>query len=188
MEFVLMKLAFPPDMRDYPSPSSQLSSVTPESHCYTPSKSPANSPPPSSQGSSPQDSTLHTSSTTTDSVHVTRSPLSTRTTSPLPDCAECYRETPTHTICPCASSFVHQTCPGGPFTDARGSSRVETESTSLPILEPKPVFSPLTSFHTTGVVMNVFLLDPPRRLLSAFVWVASSNTIGKKMRDYGMVY
>ncbi|KAG6382197.1 hypothetical protein JVT61DRAFT_848 [Boletus reticuloceps] len=26
--------------------------------------------------------------------------------------------------------------------------------------------------------MNVFLLDPPRRLLSAFVWVASSNTIG----------
>lgn len=26
--------------------------------------------------------------------------------------------------------------------------------------------------------MNVFLLDPPRRLLSAFVWIASSNTIG----------
>lgn len=27
--------------------------------------------------------------------------------------------------------------------------------------------------------MNVFLLDPPRRLLSAFVWIASSNTIGE---------
>lgn len=26
--------------------------------------------------------------------------------------------------------------------------------------------------------MNVFLLDPPGRLLSAFVWVASTNTIG----------
>ncbi|KAI5991784.1 hypothetical protein EDC04DRAFT_2872847 [Pisolithus marmoratus] len=42
----------------------------------------------------------------------------------------------------------------------------------------KPTFLPLTSFYTTGVVMNVFLLDPPRRLLSAFVWLASSNTIG----------
>ncbi|KAH7883467.1 hypothetical protein F5I97DRAFT_1815476 [Phlebopus sp. FC_14] len=49
-----------------------------------------------------------------------------------------------------------------------------------PISSPsqtKPVFLPLTSFHTTGVVMNVFLLDPPRRLLSAFVWMASTNTI-----------
>ncbi|KAG1782061.1 hypothetical protein EV702DRAFT_961478 [Suillus placidus] len=42
----------------------------------------------------------------------------------------------------------------------------------------RPVFDTLTSFHTTGVIMNVFLLDPPRRLLSAFVWIASSNTIG----------
>ncbi|KAG1737850.1 uncharacterized protein EDB91DRAFT_1054871 [Suillus paluster] len=42
----------------------------------------------------------------------------------------------------------------------------------------RPVFGTLTSFHTTGVIMNVFLLDPPRRLLSAFVWIASSNTIG----------
>jgi len=32
--------------------------------------------------------------------------------------------------------------------------------------------------------MNVFLLDPPRRLLSAFVWVASSNTIGKQLREH----
>lgn len=42
----------------------------------------------------------------------------------------------------------------------------------------KPIFSPVTEFRTTGVVMNIFLLDPSERLLSAFVWVASSNTIG----------
>lgn len=42
----------------------------------------------------------------------------------------------------------------------------------------KPVFSRVTEFRTTGVVMNIFLLDPAERLLSAFVWVASSNTIG----------
>jgi hypothetical protein len=29
--------------------------------------------------------------------------------------------------------------------------------------------------------MNVFLLDPPRRLLSAFVWISSSNTIGESI-------
>lgn len=42
----------------------------------------------------------------------------------------------------------------------------------------KPVFYRVTEFRTTGVVMNIFLLDPAERLLSAFVWVASSNTIG----------
>jgi hypothetical protein len=41
-----------------------------------------------------------------------------------------------------------------------------------------PVFSHVTDFRTTGVVMNVFLLDPQRRLLSAFVWVSATNTIG----------
>ncbi|KAH7912718.1 hypothetical protein BJ138DRAFT_1003835 [Hygrophoropsis aurantiaca] len=53
-------------------------------------------------------------------------------------------------------------------------------SAMSPIPNPPavPHFFPLTTFHTRGVVMNVFLLDPPRRLLSAFVWVASSNTIG----------
>ena len=44
--------------------------------------------------------------------------------------------------------------------------------------ENQPVFSELATFKTIGVVMNVFLLDPSSRLLSAFVWVASSNTIG----------
>ena len=43
---------------------------------------------------------------------------------------------------------------------------------------PTPIFSHVSEFKTTGVVMNVFLLDPPGRLLSAFVWVSSSNTIG----------
>ncbi len=41
-----------------------------------------------------------------------------------------------------------------------------------------PIFSHVTDFKTTGVVMNVFLLDPSARLLSAFVWVAQANTIG----------
>ena len=42
----------------------------------------------------------------------------------------------------------------------------------------KPEFTELASFKTVGVVMNVFLLDPVSRLLSAFVWVSTSNTIG----------
>jgi len=41
-----------------------------------------------------------------------------------------------------------------------------------------PIFSHVTEFRTTGVVMNVFLLDPCERLLSAFIWVSTSNTIG----------
>ncbi|KAF6746301.1 hypothetical protein DFP72DRAFT_855558 [Ephemerocybe angulata] len=41
-----------------------------------------------------------------------------------------------------------------------------------------PLFSHVTDFRTSGVVMNVFLLDPSTRLLSAFIWVSSSNTIG----------
>lgn len=41
-----------------------------------------------------------------------------------------------------------------------------------------PIFSHVTEFRTTGVVMNVFLLDPSERLLSAFIWVSNSNTIG----------
>jgi hypothetical protein len=41
-----------------------------------------------------------------------------------------------------------------------------------------PIFSRVTAFRTTGVVMNVFLLDPSERLLSAFIWVSAHNTIG----------
>ncbi|KAH9927765.1 uncharacterized protein B0H18DRAFT_272386 [Fomitopsis serialis] len=43
---------------------------------------------------------------------------------------------------------------------------------------PTPTFTTLARFKTIGVVMNVFLLDPSSRLLSAFVWVSASNTIG----------
>ncbi|KAF8131808.1 hypothetical protein EV363DRAFT_1164238, partial [Boletus edulis] len=43
---------------------------------------------------------------------------------------------------------------------------------------PSPLAQPLPFTPEYLLVMNVFLLDPPRRLLSAFVWVASSNTIG----------
>ncbi|KAH9935112.1 uncharacterized protein BXZ73DRAFT_89497 [Epithele typhae] len=42
----------------------------------------------------------------------------------------------------------------------------------------EPQFVELATFKTVGVVMNVFLLDPSSRLLAAFVWVSSSNTIG----------
>ncbi|KAG5644303.1 hypothetical protein DXG03_008721 [Asterophora parasitica] len=47
------------------------------------------------------------------------------------------------------------------------------ESSSVP-----PVFLQVMDFKTVGVVMNVFLLDPTARLLSAFVWVSSTNTVG----------
>jgi hypothetical protein len=56
----------------------------------------------------------------------------------------------------------------------------QVSNISLPDLA-RPVFGTLTIFHTTGVIMNVFLLDPPRRLLSAFVWISSSNTIGESI-------
>ncbi|KAF8341003.1 hypothetical protein F5887DRAFT_1136152 [Amanita rubescens] len=48
----------------------------------------------------------------------------------------------------------------------------------LSALARPPLFSRISAFKTAGVVMNVFLLDPSQRLLSAFVWLSSSNTIG----------
>jgi len=52
-------------------------------------------------------------------------------------------------------------------------------SSLLPFDTPAaPVFSEITKFMTTGVVMNVFLLDPPGRLLASFIWVSGPNTIG----------
>ncbi|KAF5363176.1 hypothetical protein D9758_008391 [Tetrapyrgos nigripes] len=41
-----------------------------------------------------------------------------------------------------------------------------------------PDFLPVAKFKTTGVVMNIFILDPNLRLLSTFVWRATTNTIG----------
>jgi len=40
-----------------------------------------------------------------------------------------------------------------------------------------PVFSPVGEFLSRGMVMNVFLLDPLQRLLSAFVWMSTFSTI-----------
>ncbi|KAK1231994.1 hypothetical protein PQX77_004875 [Marasmius sp. AFHP31] len=57
------------------------------------------------------------------------------------------------------------------FVDSERSQGPSTPS-------PPPSFSHVTSFRTTGVVMNIFLLDPSARLLSAFIWVSESNTIG----------
>ena len=49
-----------------------------------------------------------------------------------------------------------------------------------------PVFSKITVFMTIGVVMNVFLLDPPGRLLASFIWVSGPNTIGlHALLDWG---
>jgi hypothetical protein len=41
-----------------------------------------------------------------------------------------------------------------------------------------PFFAQISTFKTTGVVMNVFLLDPPGRLLASFIWVSGPNTVG----------
>ncbi|KAF9218711.1 hypothetical protein BS17DRAFT_811543 [Gyrodon lividus] len=191
MEFVLMKLAFPPDPRDYRTPAAspllQPSTITPESHYSSLLKSPATSPP-ASQGSSPQDSTLHTSGGTeyTATILPPSSPILGRTIPPSPDYTEFDRETlPRNTICPCPTTSLCPFFPSNRCMPAMIGTRASLRATFAvecppmePTPEPKPDFFPLTSFHTTGVVMNVFLLDPPRRLLSAFVWVASSNTIG----------
>ncbi|KAG6867405.1 hypothetical protein C0993_003197 [Termitomyces sp. T159_Od127] len=40
-----------------------------------------------------------------------------------------------------------------------------------------PIFEHVTEFKTMGVVMNVFLLDPIARLLSAFIYANGTNTI-----------
>lgn len=40
-----------------------------------------------------------------------------------------------------------------------------------------PIFEHVTEFKTRGVVMNVFLLDPIARLLSAFIYAGGTSTI-----------
>lgn len=59
------------------------------------------------------------------------------------------------------------------FPDSETETSIDGEAEAL-----TPIFTRLATFKTIGVVMNVFLLDPSSRLLSAFVWVSSSNTIG----------
>jgi hypothetical protein len=63
-------------------------------------------------------------------------------------------------------------------TTSSSSSSTRPLSAPAPITQPTPTFSVLAAFHTFGAVMNVFLLDPAQRVLSAFVWMSSTNTIG----------
>jgi hypothetical protein len=65
-------------------------------------------------------------------------------------------------------------------TRTNGSGTGDTFESSLKDcdLAASPIFSKITTFKTTGVVMNVFLLDPPGRLLASFIWVSSRDTIG----------
>lgn len=44
--------------------------------------------------------------------------------------------------------------------------------------DPTPTFHELATFKTMGVVMNIFLLNPSRRFLAAFIWIPDSDTIG----------
>ncbi|KAK7472029.1 hypothetical protein VKT23_000140 [Stygiomarasmius scandens] len=54
-----------------------------------------------------------------------------------------------------------------------------TESTSgHAVPGHPPVFDEVMGFTTLGVVMNIFILDPGRGLISAFVWRERTNTIG----------
>lgn len=41
-----------------------------------------------------------------------------------------------------------------------------------------PFFSKLASFCFPGHVISVYLLDPIRRLLSAYIWVEKTNHLG----------
>lgn len=187
MEFVLMKLAFPPEVPErtspFSSPSSNPSILTDTSHSSQP-KSPVMSPP-SSVASSPNNSKCLTVMTMSSSASNSpcSSPMSSSTALPVDlgsvDCEEQLLVSHSNQASADASSrslsqdgtrMASATCVSEPLTGPKES----TGETAI----AKPTFLPLTSFYTTGVVMNVFLLDPPRRLLSAFVWLASSNTIG----------
>lgn len=66
-----------------------------------------------------------------------------------------------------------------PALRANGNSSGDVESSpGASDSPPSPVFSEIAMFKTAGVVMNVFLLDPPGRLLTCFIWVSGPNTIG----------
>lgn len=64
------------------------------------------------------------------------------------------------------------------FPELDSASRGSLDARSPQLTPDPPIFSQITSFKTAGVVMNVFLLDPPGRLLACFVWVSEPNTIG----------
>lgn len=183
MEFVLMKLAFPPEVPERTSPSSSPSSnasvLIDTPHLSHP-KSPVMSPT-SSITSSPNNSKYHTMTTTTSPRS---SPMSSSTVLPvnLPS-AECEEQLTVSQSHGASSDASSRSLPRDGTYIATTAHMPEPpthskECSGEATIIAKPTFLPLTSFYTTGVVMNVFLLDPPRRLLSAFVWLASSNTIG----------
>jgi hypothetical protein len=41
-----------------------------------------------------------------------------------------------------------------------------------------PEFKTVATFHCLGAVMNVFLLDPLSRIMSVFLWIPSTNSLG----------
>jgi len=51
-------------------------------------------------------------------------------------------------------------------------------SSDKPQSPSRPSFSLMRSFFMSGTVMNIFLLDPAARLLSGFVWIHATNSIG----------
>ncbi|KAH7929504.1 hypothetical protein BV22DRAFT_1191910 [Leucogyrophana mollusca] len=159
MEFVLMKLAFPPDDPAPPSLTSPLSPVMRTAQL------------------SPRVTTVQTPSPAM--IPIPISPTSPQASLPpssspgssfLDHDADEGSEEEGMSIG--AGTPVGAPNPSGVSANPPGTSAAQSNVSS------SPTFHPLTTFHTRGVVMNVFLLDPPRRLLSAFVWVASSNTIG----------
>ena len=45
-------------------------------------------------------------------------------------------------------------------------------------LPTRPIFSRLASFSFPGHVISVYLLDPLRRLLSAYIWLEEAQSLG----------
>jgi hypothetical protein len=43
---------------------------------------------------------------------------------------------------------------------------------------PPPVFTRITKFNTNGMVLNVFILNHSSRILSAYIYLPGSNTLG----------
>lgn len=53
-----------------------------------------------------------------------------------------------------------------------------SESTLATGPPPPPTFSSITKFNTTGMVLNVFILNHTSRILSAYIWLPEGNTLG----------
>ncbi|KAL4068797.1 hypothetical protein V8B97DRAFT_816833 [Scleroderma yunnanense] len=186
MEFVLMKLSFPPETPEHASPDVSPTWNSPPIPCdASRPKTPPILLPASEAPSLHESNCLAATGPPSTTTSACCSPVSSRVALPT-DSYYAVRQQYMNTYgprdefaseCSCAISPAHSDA----MRRNAHTSELPTISQECP-LEPSsetgPLFFPLTSFYTTGVVMNVFLLDPPRCLLSAFVWVASSNTIG----------